>query len=154
MFLEKVSVPKKQWTLFTELFSLSLAFFFSFLNLVGKLAHWTHFLFFILLYTFELPTYKKCQYQRNSELGLFNFFRFHFLFLFQIWLVNWPIEHAFYFLLFYIHISYYKKKNVNTTNWYNNLIIVEVLIPQNIILEPITAKNIGIVKKKKKMQHL
>ena len=82
VFLEKVSVPKKQWTWFTELFSLSVASFFSFLNLVGKLAHWAHFLFFILLYTSKLPIYKKCQYKRYSELGLFNSFHFHSLFFF------------------------------------------------------------------------
>jgi len=118
VFVENVSVPKKQRTLFIELFSLSLASFFSFLNLVIKLAHWTRFWFFILLYTSELPIYKKCQYQRNSELGLFHSFRIHLLFFFffffffchfQIWLINCPIEQEFYFLLFYIHMSYSKK---------------------------------------------
>ena len=64
--------------------------------------------------------YKKCQYQRNSKFGLFNsfaftcfFFFFFSFFHFQIWLVNWPIEHAFYFLFFYIHMSYLYIKSVN-----------------------------------------
>ena len=90
--------------------------FFSFLDLVGKFAHWTGFLFFILLYTSELPIYKKCQYQRNSELCLFNSFRFHLLFFFFFFffsfsnligkLAYWT---RIYLFTFYIHMSHTKK---------------------------------------------
>ena len=64
---------------------------------------------FLILY---ISIYKKWQCQRNSKFVLFNSFCFHllFFFFFQIWLVNWPIEDAFYFLFFYIHMSYSKKK--------------------------------------------
>ena len=49
-----------------------------------------------------------------STLSAFTCFFFYFFFQFQIWLVNWPIEHAFYFLFFYIHMSYSKQNKILT----------------------------------------